>query len=186
MYASPSNNYGSSITAKPYGGAIARSLTSRSFTPVTGNRSRDAMSRAMFDQNRNATEASRENFENQFQTSFQQARANDVMALRRNQLGDYRLSQKKQIDDAARAMQESQGMRSLASRLTSQKNAEKWGAMMDYTRTFLRPEFIGMGKGQEGLLPYLYGQMGPSLVTQDPMFSGGDFPATSIGATLRS
>jgi hypothetical protein len=147
MYASPSNNYGSPITAKPYGGPIARSLTSRSITPSTGNRTRDAMSRAMSDQNRNLMDGGQEQFENKFNDAFQQARADDVMGLRTGALRDYQLNAKKEVDNAVRSMRESQSMRSLASRLNSQAVSDRWGAMMDYTNTFLTRTFLDSEQG---------------------------------------
>lgn len=182
MYASPSDNYGSSITAKPYGGAIARSLTSRSFTPVTGNRSRDAMSRAMSDQNRNMTEASREQFENSFAKSFQQARTEDVMAQRNLELGDYQLAEKEKIDNATRSLREGQSMRSLASRLAGQKVSDRWNAMMDYTNTFLRPAFIHpeyglLGSAQSGLSSYFVPH-----VSDGAAFNQGAALAREMGA----
>lgn len=154
MFNSAANNYGSSITAKPYGGPIARSLTSRSATPSTGNATRDAMTRAMSDQTRNASEQSREAFENKFNQAFQQARASDVMSLRGDEFKRYQLDKKKEVDDASRKLREDQNMKQLAFRLQSQKASDKWGAISDYTSTFLSPLFLSPERG--GVIPSLY------------------------------
>lgn len=150
-YNSPSDNYGSAIGIKPFGGPVARSLTAARVAPAgmggTGNATQDAMRRAQFDLSRNLMQTGRQQFENKYQSDAVRARAEDVFNLRSSLGRQYELDTRGKIDNANRSLQLSQNLERIRQNLASASNVNRWAAIADYTQLAMHPTVLGSKSG---------------------------------------